>query len=389
MFEWLDYMDDFVAQLTKISKNGDVGNSISVATVHGILDAFIQLQVESQKWPNVIKETIILDIKEKERYADVPDVVNEVLQEFAKYMQDTLGDEMATLHNVAKTDIKRLFLSTLNNQNEIRSQDGDTKNKSELFSFIQQFDTEVPEFIGLDKKRMYALSKTAIKGTIHEKTMNKATNLNIFQQTYLTILLSLQQTQYQKYLNKKKKGVITDPTMLDDLLLKLNKLEGVSINIDDKPVKLLPMEMKSSATTQAMFEDTYHISVVKLASSILSDFKIKLVDLVKELLKEDSLQAILILEKLQENIVAVFDFAELSKIDVHFQISQLVQQNFLGVDAEEMQKAVCFENEIFSKYEMFMLKTKDDSDYNFGSDDLREIMFGIYDGTRGGTANKI
>ncbi|WP_421428961.1 hypothetical protein [Lactiplantibacillus plantarum] len=129
--------------------------------------------------------------------------------------------------------------------------------------------------------------------------------------------------------------------------------------------------------------------ICQLASSILSDFKIKLVDLVKELLKEDSLQAILILEKLQENIAAVFDFAELSKIDVHFQISQLVQQNFLGVDAEEMQKAVCFENEIFSKYEMFMLKTKDDSDYNFGSDDLREIMFGIYDGTRGGTANKI
>lgn len=193
---------------------------------------------------------------------------------------------------------------------------------------------------------MYDLSRSGVKDSKNEKTMNKEAQLNVYKQTYLAIMFAMQGTDYQKYLNKTKKEIITNPNMLDELIKCLHKLTNTSKKINGKTVGLLPMQMKSPEITQIMFESTYHIALVKLASSILCDFKGRLVERVKKLIEVDPLVAILVLEKLREDMGYFFEANKRVQDQIYLEVNELVQSD--GVP--EMLESVLKDTEVKRKH---------------------------------------
>ncbi|WNW15420.1 hypothetical protein [Lactiplantibacillus plantarum] len=391
------YIKEKICSLQHVFLDKSESGVMDSDILHKVLVIFMDMQDSSKSWTMVTKQELVNFIKEKSSVNKLPDEVDEVLQQFADYLKKDIEKDSIPESAELKRDSENLYYTMLSMDDEIQSQKGELKNKAEFFDFIKEFNSETEFFVGLTTKKMYDLSTKGVKGSKHEKTMKKSSQLNVFKQTYLAIMFAMQGTDYQKYLNKTKKEIITNPNMLDELVKNLHKLANTSKKIGSKSVGLLPMQMKSPEITQVMFESTYHIALIKLACSILSDFKAKLVARVKVLLEVDPLEAILILENLRKDMSEFFTFNTIIQTKIYSEVNELVKSD--GVpkmlesvlkDTEVIRKhALDSEVKKVRKYENMVLKTEKVKNFDYDKDDFSTIMFGIYGHTSGNESSKL
>lgn len=391
------YIKEKLSLLQHIFADESKAGATDADRLRKVLTIFMDMQENSKGWTVVTKQAFVKKIKEKSIGNRLHVEVNEILQQFAEYLEIDIKEKRISKDGVLKKASEKIYYSTLSTYNEMQMQDREVKNKAEFFNFIKKFDSEIESFVGLTTKKMYDLSRSGVKDSKNEKTMNKEAQLNVYKQTYLAIMFAIQGTDYQKYLNKTKKEIITNPNMLDELIKCLHKLTNTSKKINGKTVGLLPMQMKSPEITQIMFESTYHIALVKLASSILCDFKVRLVERVKKLIEVDPLVAILVLEKLREDMDYFFEANKRVQDQIYLEVNELVQSDGVPemldsvLKDTEVKRKHALDSEVkkVKKYENMVLKTEKVKDFDYDKDDLSTIMFGIYGHTSGNESSKL
>ena len=177
--------------------------------------------------------------------------------------------------------------------------------------------------------------------------------------------------------------------MLDELVQQLDRLKNLTTIVNGNSQLLLPMQMNNTTITQAMFEDTYHIAVLKAASEILDNFKHRFFELLRSLLTQDSTKAVLILTNLGDSLNLVFDntnkqeqkirerMAELSNDNVADQSSFTLKEDNQDRAADSLERV----GRLFKHFDSLTICTEQQG--NYSSENLSEVIREVYKETSG------
>ncbi|MBS0952971.1 hypothetical protein ABC426_05360 [Lactiplantibacillus plantarum] len=174
------YMEEKIRSLQHIFEDESKTDVADADRLRKVLAIFMDMQENSKKWTAVTKQGFVKKIKGKNTDNKLPVEVNEVLQQFAEYLKIDIKENRIPQDEVLKAASEKIYYSTLNTYGEMQMQDRGVKNKAEFFDSIKQFDSEIESFVGLTTKKMYDLSRSGVKDSKHEKTMNKEAKLNIY-----------------------------------------------------------------------------------------------------------------------------------------------------------------------------------------------------------------
>ncbi|MCG0792608.1 hypothetical protein IMAU10566_02963 [Lactiplantibacillus plantarum] len=130
------YIKEKLSLLQHIFADESKAGATDADRLRKVLTIFMDMQENSKGWTVVTKQAFVKKIKEKSIGNRLHVEVNEILQQFAEYLEIDIKEKRISKDGVLKKASEKIYYSTLSTYNEIQMQDREVKNKAEFFNFM-------------------------------------------------------------------------------------------------------------------------------------------------------------------------------------------------------------------------------------------------------------